>query len=380
MLVRQHQRPLARHLGLRGRGARQPDRADRPAAQPRGADQLLLQRRAPRDRDAGGPRRRARARSSVGRSMRRMIDAAREVGYLQDMPPIRRRARGRACCRATRCSISCTGSQGEARSALTRIAAGQHPRVQLEPGDTVIFSAKIIPGNERTLYNLHNQLVRPGIEVITEGDHFVHVSGHPCRDELEQMYRWIKPKIAVPVHGEARHLHAHQRLAQQMGVPHALLIENGDVLRLAPGNARGDRRGAGRAAGGRDRRPGRHRRRAVPHPPPADEPRHDPGRAWCSTTTAACWRRRSSRPSVRSSSSASASCASARAEAVDRRDRGARATRRRATTSASARRRAAPSGRRSTCRGSGGRSSRCRSPGSGADVLAAFEPEEETVP
>ncbi len=113
----------------------------------------------------------------------------------------------------------CTGSQGEARSALTRIAAGQHPRVRLEPDDTVIFSAKIIPGNERTLYNLHNQLVRPGIEVITEGDHFVHVSGHPCRDELEQMYRWIRPKIAVPVHGEARHLHAHQRLAQQMGVP-----------------------------------------------------------------------------------------------------------------------------------------------------------------
>ena len=71
--------------------------------------------------------------------------------------------------------------------------------------------------------------------MITEGDHFVHVSGHPCRDELEQMYRWIKPKIAVPVHGEARHLHAHQRLAQQMGVPHAMLIENGDVLRLAPG-------------------------------------------------------------------------------------------------------------------------------------------------
>ena len=102
----------------------------------------------------------------------------------------------------------------------------------------MIFSAKIIPGNERTLYNLHNQLVRQGIEVVTEGDHFVHVSGHPCRDELEQMYRWIKPKISVPVHGEARHLHAHQRLAEQMGVPHAMLIENGDVLRLAPGSPR----------------------------------------------------------------------------------------------------------------------------------------------
>jgi ribonuclease J len=112
-----------------------------------------------------------------------------------------------------------TGSQGEARSALSRVAAGQHHRVRLDAGDTVIFSSKIIPGNERTLFNLHNQLVRRGVEVITEVDHFVHVSGHPCRDELEQMYRWIKPKIAVPVHGEARHLQAHLRLAQRWACP-----------------------------------------------------------------------------------------------------------------------------------------------------------------
>ena len=170
----------------------------------------------------------------VGRSMRRMIDAAREVGYLQNVPPIRDEREADLLPR-NRVLYLCTGSQGEARSALARVAAGQHPRVRLEPADTVIFSAKIIPGNERTLYNLHNQLVRQGIEVVTEGDHFVHVSGHPCRDELEQMYRWIKPTISVPVHGEARHLHAHQRLAEQMGVPHAMLIENGDVLRLAPG-------------------------------------------------------------------------------------------------------------------------------------------------
>ena len=170
----------------------------------------------------------------VGRSMHRMIDAAREVGYLQNVPPIRDEREADLLPR-NRVLYLCTGSQGEARSALARVAAGQHPRVRLEPADTVIFSAKIIPGNERTLYNLHNQLVRQGIEVVTEGDHFVHVSGHPCRDELEQMYRWIKPTISVPVHGEARHLHAHQRLAEQMGVPHAMLIENGDVLRLAPG-------------------------------------------------------------------------------------------------------------------------------------------------
>jgi ribonuclease J len=169
----------------------------------------------------------------VGRSMRRMIEAAKQVGYLKDIPPIRDEREADAMPRE-RVLYLCTGSQGEARSALVRVAAGQHPRLSLDPGDTVIFSAKIIPGNERTLFNLHNQLVRQGIEVVTEDDHFVHVSGHPCRDELEQMYRWIKPRISVPVHGEARHLHAHQRLAQQMGVPHALLVENGDVLRLAP--------------------------------------------------------------------------------------------------------------------------------------------------
>jgi ribonuclease J len=170
----------------------------------------------------------------VGRSMRRMIEAAKSVGYLKDIPPIRDEREAEALPRE-RVLFLCTGSQGEARSALTRIAAGQHQRVKLDPGDTAIFSAKIIPGNERTLYNLHNQLVRQGVEVITEVDHFVHVSGHPCREEVEQMYRWIRPQVAVPIHGEARHLHAHQRLAQSLGVPHTPLIENGDVLRLAPG-------------------------------------------------------------------------------------------------------------------------------------------------
>lgn len=173
----------------------------------------------------------------VGRSMRRMIEVAREVGYLRDAPPTRDEREAEQLPR-DRVLYLCTGSQGEARSALVRIAAGQHHRVRLEPGDAAIFSAKIIPGNERTLYNLHNQLVRQGVEVITEDDHFVHVSGHPCRDELEQMYRWIRPKIAVPVHGEARHLHAHQRLALDLGVPHVPLIEKGDVLRLAPGEPR----------------------------------------------------------------------------------------------------------------------------------------------
>lgn len=170
----------------------------------------------------------------VGRSMRRMIDAAREVGYLEDFASVLDEREAAALPRK-RILYLCTGSQGEARSALTRIALGQHPRVRLEPGDTAIFSSKIIPGNERTLYNLHNQLVGRGVEVITEEDHFVHVSGHPCRGELEQMYRWIKPEIAVPIHGEARHLAAHIRLARDLGVAQAMLVKNGDVLRLAPG-------------------------------------------------------------------------------------------------------------------------------------------------
>jgi ribonuclease J len=173
----------------------------------------------------------------IGRSMRRMLDAAREVGFLKEIPPIRDERDADATPRE-RVLYLCTGSQGEARSALVRVAGGQHPRVRVDAGDTVIFSSKIIPGNERTLFNLHNQLVRRGVEVITEVDHFVHVSGHPCRDELEQMYRWIKPKIAVPVHGEARHLQAHLRLAQKMGVPTTVQIENGDLLELAPGPAK----------------------------------------------------------------------------------------------------------------------------------------------
>jgi ribonuclease J len=174
--------------------------------------------------------------AAVGRSMHRMIEAAREVGYLEDLPPL---LDARAASELPRGKVLwlATGCQGEPRAALSRIAAGQHPSVRLEPGDTVIFSSKIIPGNERTLYNLHNGLVSRGIEVITEHDHFVHVSGHPCRDEVEQMYHWIRPEIAIPVHGEARHLHEHLAFARRLGVPQTLEVRNGDLVRLAPGPA-----------------------------------------------------------------------------------------------------------------------------------------------
>ena len=174
--------------------------------------------------------------AAVGRSMRRMIEAAREVGYLRDIPEL---LDERTAAELPRHKVLwlTTGCQGEPRSALPRIAAGQHPTLALEPGDVVIFSSKIIPGNERTLYNLHNALVRAGIEVITEEDHFVHVSGHPCRDEVAQMYRWIRPRIAIPVHGEARHLHEHLAFARELGVPQQIEVRNGDVVRLAPAPA-----------------------------------------------------------------------------------------------------------------------------------------------
>ncbi len=170
----------------------------------------------------------------VGRSIRRMLEAAKECGYLREMPPLREESAAQHLPR-DRVLMLVTGSQGEPRSALVRIAAGQHPRVRLEAGDTVIFSSKIIPGNERTLFALHNQLIDAGIEVVTEEDHFVHVSGHPCQEEMEQMYRWVRPRIAVPMHGEPRHLFAHFRFAQRMGVEKVVALRNGQILRLAPG-------------------------------------------------------------------------------------------------------------------------------------------------
>jgi len=169
----------------------------------------------------------------VGRSMHRMIDAAKECGYLKDIPPLRDE-RDAASLPRHRVLYLVTGSQGEPRAAMQRIATGNHQRVRLEAGDTVIFSSKIIPGNEKSLYALHNHLVELGVEVITEEDHFVHVSGHPSRDEMEQMMRWMKPKVVIPVHGEARHLYAHARFAKSLGIEQALVVRNGDLVRLGP--------------------------------------------------------------------------------------------------------------------------------------------------
>ena len=127
-----------------------------------------------------------------------------------------------------------TGSQGEPRSALARIAQDNHPRVALGEGDTVVFSSRVIPGNERAITAVQDALVRRGVRLMTDDDHLVHVSGHPARDELRRLYRLVKPRYAVPVHGEWRHLTAHAELAREAGAE-PVLLEDGDVLNLAPG-------------------------------------------------------------------------------------------------------------------------------------------------
>ena len=128
----------------------------------------------------------------------------------------------------------CTGSQGEPRAALTRIAQDDHPHVVLEEGDTVIFSSRIIPGNERAIGRLHNKLDGLGVEILTENDHFVHVSGHPAQEELRRMYQMVRPRVSVPVHGELRHLNAHAALAREVQVEQAIVALNGDMVRLGP--------------------------------------------------------------------------------------------------------------------------------------------------
>ena len=170
----------------------------------------------------------------LGRSMLRIVGAAREVGLLpQNLAFVDPKEAGHLPSRHI--LYLCTGSQGEPRAALARIARDDHPDVVLGEGDTVIFSSKIIPGNERDIFALLNDLVELGVGVVTEKDAHIHVSGHPNRDELRQMYEWARARYAVPVHGEARHLEAHADFALELGVEDALAPRNGDLIRLAPG-------------------------------------------------------------------------------------------------------------------------------------------------
>jgi ribonuclease J len=172
----------------------------------------------------------------VGRAMYRVVAAAREAGYLMDLPEIVSESNAGYLPR-DKVLFVCTGSQGEPRAALARIAEDNHPHIVLEKGDSVVFSSRVIPGNETSIFDLQNLLAERGIRVITEKDHFVHVSGHPCRDELARMYQWIRPQVSVPVHGEARHLAEHAALARELQVPEQIVIRNGLMVRLAPGPA-----------------------------------------------------------------------------------------------------------------------------------------------
>ncbi len=169
----------------------------------------------------------------AGRSMDRITEVAKATGYLKDMPPTLSWANA-ASMDPSKLLILCTGAQGEPQAALSRIADGSHPAIKLEPGDLVVYSSKQIPGNELAIGRVQNALATRGIEVITEKQAHVHVSGHPGAPELEEMYGWIRPQIAIPVHGERRHMEAHARLALASGVKKAMVPINGSAIRLAP--------------------------------------------------------------------------------------------------------------------------------------------------
>jgi ribonuclease J len=173
----------------------------------------------------------------VGRSMHRMTAAAKSVGLMADIQDFVSE-NDAGFFPEEKILYLCTGSQGEPRAALARIAEGTHAHISLGQGDHCIFSSRVIPGNEIPIRNLQNKLADRGVRLYTERDHpGIHVSGHPCRDELAQMYQWARPEIAIPTHGERRHLLEHAALARDLQVPQALAPRNGDMVRLAPGRA-----------------------------------------------------------------------------------------------------------------------------------------------
>jgi len=181
-------------------------------------------------------RRHDRRVALVGRSLWRMHDVARENGYLLDIPDFVSEADVGYFPR-NKLVLICTGSQGESRAALARIADQAHPKVSIEAGDTVIFSSREIPGNENAIGRVQGKFMSRDVKVITERDHHVHVSGHPAHDDMVRMYQMVRPEIAIPVHGDARHLAEHARLAHDCQVPQVQAPGNGSVIRLAPGPA-----------------------------------------------------------------------------------------------------------------------------------------------
>ena len=170
----------------------------------------------------------------LGRSMLRVCDVARELGYLDGIAPFLSEDEFQSVPR-NQLVVICTGSQGESRAALGKMSRDEHRNASLAPGDKVIFSSRSIPGNEREIINIQNALIDQGVEIVLDGETLVHVSGHPRRNELKQMYEWTKPTIGVPVHGEAAHLTAQAGLMGECGIADVAPIRNGDMLRLAPG-------------------------------------------------------------------------------------------------------------------------------------------------
>ncbi|KYG19724.1 beta-lactamase [Bradyrhizobium sp. AT1] len=171
----------------------------------------------------------------VGRAMERVVQVARETGYLDGVQNFRSpEIYGHLP--QDKVLALCTGSQGEPRAALARIANDDHPEITLNRGDCVIFSSRTIPGNEKAVGSIVNNLVLQGVEIITDRDALVHVSGHPRRDELRDLIAWTKPQLLIPVHGEALHLHEHAKLARAAGVQRVLVCRNGDLVKLGPGD------------------------------------------------------------------------------------------------------------------------------------------------
>jgi ribonuclease J len=172
----------------------------------------------------------------MGRSLKRVIDVASELGYLEGLPEFMDEDEYGVTPRAE-LVILCTGSQGEPRAALAKLGRDEFKNVSLAKGDTVIFSSRVIPGNEKAILSIKNGLIDQGVRIIEDTDALVHVSGHPRRTELRRMYEWLKPKIAVPVHGEAAHLVAHAELAKAAGIAEVPRVRDGDMVRLSPGKA-----------------------------------------------------------------------------------------------------------------------------------------------
>lgn len=171
----------------------------------------------------------------AGRAMERVVEIAAELGMLAGLPPFRGTD---AFSRLPRDKVVVlvTGSQGEPRAALARIAAKEYPDIRLVSGDRVIFSSRAIPGNEKAINKIINALAKQDIDIITDRQGLVHVSGHPRQDEVRRMYEWVRPQVAVPAHGEALHLTEHAKFAKAMGVPHVIRAFNGTLVRLAPGD------------------------------------------------------------------------------------------------------------------------------------------------